>query len=365
MPRPRSLLLLTASLSVLTASPASADQRIVLLDTQDESVKVVGDAARDETLYAIGNGDRPTLTVYRRTPFGPKSYPWVLQDLDLGGAAISRPRPIGRIERRRYSPFDEISPDGQRIAYPASDDRRRINRDTGRGPVSVEIAGLRALEPRRVIADLDPEPALGWSPDNRTLFIGGRRRGTSRDALWSYDLRTRRTTRRAILRVPITTRELSVGRGGRVLYAAGASKPLREAIVVDLAAGTQTRVEPARVTRPDPERAVGLDDPVISPAGDVVAAVRGGIGELELLGLDGRSPTPIALPDGLVTELDWSPSGSVLAVVTKEFDNPRGFVVRFVEPTTGASRVVMRSKDRAYEPRWSADGRWYGITRTR
>lgn len=349
--------------SVLGTSEASAGKRILLLRASDNAVRLVGDPARDETLFAVGPGADPVLSSYRRTPYGPRSWPWVLQDLDVRGRAVSRPRPIGTVDRRSYGPFSKISPDGRRIAYAATDDSRRVNRDTGKGPVAVEVAGLRALVPIRVLRDLRDEPALGWSPDDRTLYMAGRRRGMVRDALWSYDVRTRRTVRRALLEQPFRSRELSVGRDGRVLYEAEV-KAGREAIVVDLAARTQGRLEPAFVELPRLTGPLGLEDPVLSPAGDTAAALRSGSFGLELLRVDGRAPTPVALPEGeLVSRVDWSPDGSVLAVVSTALERP-GFVVRFVDPATGAARVVLRRTGELFEPRWSPDGRWYGFTLT-
>jgi hypothetical protein len=153
---------------------------------------------------------------------------------------------------------------------------------------------------------------------------------------------------------------LSVGPAdGQLVYAAydGTSS---FAIVVDLASGRQSAVEPALVPHPRVHRDFGLEDPVWSPTSTTIAATRNLFG-LELLDMAGTRRTVVDLGNyPIITEQAWSPDGETLAI-SVEKDN--GSKLYFVDRATGtASLRLQRRRGRPYGMQWSPDGRWLGFT---
>jgi hypothetical protein len=359
----RATALLIALLVLGSAADARAIAPVRVYDVAGgpPAIPFAGATGRDEIVLAIR--DDGTMLVNRRRKG--RGSGRVLQKIGLDGRPRGHVVGWKAIEAREWSPFEAVSPRGGLIAY-----RHGIgdgNWDNGRGPVRAELARSSDAVHRAVSPYFGSEPALGWAPDGRTLVIAGRSRRGRWEA-WTLDLPARRARRRVELARPPQGRVLSVAPGGeRFAYSTWTDPRGRRAgvdvAIVDLAAGAQPLLQPEAIDAPQPGlRGLRLEDPLWSPAGDLIAASREGTSDLELLDPAGARRIVVPIEDGITGASAWSPDGLAFAY---EFKGGGSQQLRIFDVATGATRVLMsRARGGIFTLVWSPDARRVGVTLT-
>jgi Tol biopolymer transport system component len=308
-------------------------------------------AQRDEVLLALGDDGTMLINRWRARSGSGR----VVQRFGLDGRPRGRAVSWDGIERREWSPFEAVSPDGAKIAFRQG----RGSADTTPGPVRIELASSAHATHRVVSPYFDVDPSVGWSPDGRTLVIAGRRHG--RWAAWTLDPGARRARRRMALSRPASVRDLTVAPGGaRFAYTTYDKHVHTDVAVVDLGAGTQGLLQPAEIRQAPLNGPLRLRDPLWSPAGDRIAAERDGTFGVELLDPAGAARTVIAIEHGFAAIRAWSPDGRSLAY---EFEGERVHELRVYDVASGATRVLASWRvGRVFTLMWSPDSNLLGLT---
>ena len=324
MSRPCAVLVATALVVLLSASPAGAALTIV----------------------DVGTGKRSTIA--RSPSDGWTSLRWTadgsaLIGVENRGLSLSvRRYPVGggraRLLRRLPEAFDAVlNHDGTLVA---------ALYDHGLGGTggvivrNVASGRTRAKLPQSAEGDelYESSLELTWSPDDaRVAYYAYERRGLT---LRIADARSGRVLRRIdAKRIGGVPTEAFSPAGDRLVYATGSNGRLN---VLDIATGATHRLGATASTA----AWAPADDRIAASTNDGVA----------VSGSDQRFGATTSTDDPVVA-LSWSPDGSALAIVLRNFDADSQAALAIM-PAGGVPRIVVPYGDAGFwNLQWSPDGR--------
>ena len=273
-----------------------------------------------------------------------------VQRVGSDGRGLGRPVRWAGIEARMSDAYESVSPDGRLVAY----------RHGRSGHERIELARTRNAAHRIVSPPFKGMASLGWAPDSRTLVIAGRRH--DHWEAWTLDVADHRARRRMTLARRPGNQLLTVAPGATGFaydtYEHRRHPPL-SIEVVDLASGTSGTLQPAAIEQPDLNGPLGLESPIWSPAGDLIAAHRAGTFDIELLDPTGTRRIVIPIDNGISFTQAWSPDGRLLAY---EYQSETRDELHIYDVATGTTRVLMsRPRGNVWAIVWSPDSNLVGL----